>query len=323
MNPEHPNALLEYGNLQRSLGKLVAAFDLHRKALHTSGSELSTLESLADDFLSAGRPDALQALWDRARRAGRGEEIPLERLRDHYVSKKEWKAAVNIQETLLQIPGYSRKDEGRRFLASFLYEAGSQAIGAGQTEEGIHLLQNAIRNKGDFVPAHVALGDAFRQAGDAKKALGEWRAGYERAPALVFLNRMISMMNNGVSDKDVVQTLRKTSRKHPSDDRIRLALAEAHLHAGRASDALEELTKLSATVRGTLPARTLGARAYLELSNVDGARSELSPPSGNEESVLGDFREKPGFRCSACEEVLESWTARCPACGRWETVDTY
>lgn len=320
-NPEHPNALLEYGNLQRSLGKLDAAFDLHRKALHTKGSELGTLESLADDFLSAGRPDALQALWDRARRAGRGEEIPLQRLRDHYVFKKEWKAAVNIQETLLQTPGYSRKEEGRHFLAGFLYEAGSQALDGGQTEEGIQLLQRALRHKGDFVPAHVALGDAFRQAGDAKKALGEWRAGYERTPAVVFLDRMISMLSNGGSDKVVVQTLRKASRRYPSDDRIRLALAETHMQAGRAADALEELTRLSESVRGTLTARTLRARAHLELGNLDEARSELSPHSENGESVWGDFRERSGFRCSACEEILESWAARCPACGRWETVD--
>ncbi len=320
-NPQHPNALLEYGNLQRNLGKLDAAFDLHRKALHTSGSELGTLESLADDFLSAGRPDALQALWDRARRAGRGEEIPLQRLRDHYVFKKEWNAAVNIQETLLQTPGYARKEEGRHLLACLLYEAGSEVLDSGQTEAGISLFQRSLRNKADFVPAHVALGDAFRQAGDAKKALGEWRVGFERTPALVFLDRMISMLSHGVSDKVVVQTLRKALRRHPSDDRIILALAETHMHAGRAADALEELTRLSESARGTLPARTLRARAHLELGHWDDARSELSPHSQNGESVLGDFRERPGFQCSACEEILESWTPRCPVCGRWETVD--
>lgn len=312
-NPAHPNVLLEYGNLQRRLGNLAAAFECHRKALRAGSDDLDLMKSLADDFASAGRPDALWALWERARQAGRGEAVSLERLRDYYVSQGEWEAAVNVQETLLRLPGEARDGDGKKLLANLLYEAGSVCVEAGRREEGMERLKQALRNDGDCIPAHVALGDLHHDAGESRNALRLWREGYDRNPASIFIRRIMPMLKTGGTAEEVLRSLRRTLRKHPLDDRLRLALAEAYLHEGRPDEALKELNNLSRPELHPQAAQLLRARALLELKDYDGAQAELSAGSV----------ELPGLQCSVCRGKFEGWSGRCPSCGRWGTLDEF
>ncbi|MFQ5693057.1 MAG: tetratricopeptide repeat protein [Nitrospinota bacterium] len=310
-DPAHQRALLELGNLERRAGNLPAALDLHRRAVHTGEDDLGLIESLAEDFASAGRPDALRALWERARQAGRGESIPLRRLRDYHISQQEWEAALNIQETLLRLPGESRNGDDRRLLANLLSEAGRRCVEAGRTEEGMDFFKKAIRADGDSVPAHVALGDAHRSAGEHHKALRAWSGGFERVPVSVFIQRVLSLLEREDGGKEALQTLRKEARRRPSDGRLRLALAEAYLREGRPADALAELERTPEPEERPQEVHLLRARALMELNDFGRARAELSAPS------LGTG----GFRCSACGERSAEWTGRCPACGKWGTLD--
>ncbi|MFQ5911843.1 MAG: tetratricopeptide repeat protein [Nitrospinota bacterium] len=310
-NPNHPNALLAFGDLQRRLGNLASAFDFHRKALQAGSDDLRLLESLAEDFASTGRPDALRALWERARQAGQGESVPLARLRDYHVSQGEWEAAVNVQESLLRLPGETWDGDARKLFANLLYEAGSSCLDSGRSEEGRELLQRAIRNDGDCVPARVALGDAYRNAGQNRKALRVWREGYERIFVYVFLHRVMSLLKTEGAGEEVIQTLRKTLRKCPSDDRVRLCLAEAHLEEGRPEEALAELKNLSAPERYPQQTQLLRARALLDVKDFSAAHSELS---------TGPVENRK-FWCSACGETIDEWSGRCPSCGQWGSLD--
>ncbi|MBI2880247.1 MAG: tetratricopeptide repeat protein [Candidatus Tectomicrobia bacterium] len=310
-DPAHQNALLACGDLERRLGNLSAAFALHRKALQAGADDLELMASFSDDLASAGRTDALRALGERARQAGRGEAIPMLRLRDYHISRGEWEAAVDVQETLLRLPGETRDEDGRRLLANLLYEAGRRRLESGRVQEGMHFFRRALRADGRCVPAHVALGDAHRSAGESLKAIRAWLDGYDRLPASIFIRRLLSMLDTSGAADEVLRALRKEARKRPSDDRLRFALAEACLREGRPSDALAESDHLSPPARRTEPARTLRARALLDLGNPADARAELSAGS----------LESPGFRCSACSEGFERWAGRCPSCGRWGTLD--
>ena len=314
-NPGHHAALLESGNLQRRLGNLEAAFDFHRKAVQTGSNDLRLIESLADDFSAAGRPDALRALVERVRHAGGAESIPLAHLRDLYVSKGEWETAVRLQNQLMRLPGGDRDGDARMLLANLLYETGSGNVRSGRAEMGVNQFKKAIRTHGDCVPPRVAMGDAHHRSGERDKALRVWREGYEQTRAPIFLDRIVSTLNPGDSGgergegggEDVIHTLHRTLRGRPADARLRLALAEAYLSQGRPADALNALSEPS---ENSAPAaRVLRARARLEMEDVAGARSELTsgPESGG------------GFLCSACGQRTEAWSGRCPSCGGWDT----
>ncbi|HJM42942.1 MAG: lipopolysaccharide assembly protein LapA domain-containing protein [Nitrospinota bacterium] len=307
-NPGHHAALLESGNLQRRLGNLEAAFDFHRKAVQTGSDDLRLIESLADDFAAAGRPDALRALVERVRHAGGAESIPLARLRDLYVSKGEWETAVRLQTQLMRLPGGDRDGDARMLLANLLYEAGSGNVRSGGTDMGVDQFRKAIRTHGDCVPPRVALGDAHHRSGEREKALRVWREGYERTRAPIFIDRIVSMLNSEDPGEDVIQALHRTLRGHPADERLRLALAGAYLSQDRPADALNALSEPSEM--SAPAAKVLRGRARLEMEDVSGARSELAagPESGS------------GFQCSACGERMEAWSGRCASCGGWGTV---
>ncbi len=307
-NPVHKQALLESGNLQRDLGRLDAAFDLHRRAIQAGSDDGRLIESLADDFAIAGRPDALRALLERVRYAGGDESIPLTRIRDHYISAGAWEIAAGFQKRLVRRPG-GASDPDRMLLAHLLYEAGWQLAQAGKPADAEKRLNEAIDVHGDCIPPRVALGDVLRASGRRDQALGIWREGYEKTRAFIFLARILSTLGNGSSGEDTVQALRKARRRGPGDDLLQLALAEAYLRLGQPTEALRHLEDDSA--KDTPRARLVRARALLDTDDVAGARAALS------------FQPKSGghFHCTACQEQLTDWRGRCPSCGRWGTLD--
>ena len=133
-NPVHKQALLESGNLQRDLGHLDTAFDLHRRAIQAGSNDSRLIESLADDFAIAGRPDALRTLLERVRYSGGDESIPLTRIRDYYISAKAWEIAAEFQKRLIYRPGGASEPD-RMLLAHLLYEAWWQLAQAGKPSD--------------------------------------------------------------------------------------------------------------------------------------------------------------------------------------------
>lgn len=307
-NPVHKQALLESGNLQRDLGHLDTAFDLHRRAIQAGSNDSRLIESLADDFAIAGRPDALRALLERVRYSGGDESIPLTRIRDYYISAGAWEIAAGFQKRLIYRPeGASEPD--RMLLAHLLYEAGWQLAQAGKPSDAEKRLNEAIGVHGDCIPPRVALGDVHHASGRRDQALGTWREGYEKTGAFIFLSRILSTISNGSSGEDTVQALRKALRRGPGDDSLRLALAEAYLRLGQPTEALRYLEDDSA--EDTPRTRLVRARALLDTDDVAGARAVLS------------FHPKSGvhFHCTSCQEQLADWSGRCPSCGRWGTLE--
>ncbi len=50
------------------------------------------------------------------------------------------------------------------------HEAGVIALRIGRTQQGVNLLNDALRRKGDHRPTHAALADHYHRAGDVGRA---------------------------------------------------------------------------------------------------------------------------------------------------------
>ncbi len=307
-NPIHKLALLELGNLHRSQGNLDAAFNLHKKAIQAGNKDQRLIESLADDFASAGRPDALRALLERVRYTGGDETIPLTRIRDYYVSAGAWEIATGFQKKLVQRKGAANNPD-RMLLAHLIYETGCRSLQAGKLIDAENHFKEATEVHAECIPPRVALGDVYCSSNRNVQALKIWCSGYENTRASIFLVRILSMFDSGSLGEDSIQSLRRVQRKSSDDNHLQLTLAEVFLRLDQPSQALQYLSE--DPTKDTEQARLIRTRALMEANDVSGARTVLFSPlkSGGE------------HKCNSCQEQLAEWMGRCPSCGRWGTIE--
>jgi tetratricopeptide (TPR) repeat protein len=190
-----------------------------------------------------------------------------------------------------------REDE-----AALLHEAGRAELTHGRPTAALTHFRNALRVDRDFLPALVALGDAYDAAGDRREAVRAWERAAETHPALPLLARL--------------------ERAYREDARPSRMIAVYQEAATRASDDLALAVALG--------------RVYLELEMLDEAADQFekvevrAPDLSLVHAYLGAVFERRGLRlghafewphaCTACGAGVAGWRERCERCRRWNTV---
>jgi lipopolysaccharide biosynthesis regulator YciM len=173
-------------------------------------------------------------------------------------------------------------------------------------------LRGLAREAPDFIPAWVSAGDRYAQAGRASIARRTWVRGLRRRPAVVLLDRIDAHDTAAGQPQRTTRLLRALLRRHAGDAAVTLRLARHLISRGE----LEEAARLLDGVPG--------AAAPL----VDGLRGELARARGDARAAADAFARALGpelglvepWRCAGCGACAERWTARCAACGRWDTL---
>ena len=134
---------------------------------------------------------------DEARRGGRIEEArtlyryilqrwpyhadALRTLRDLAIDDRNWDDAIGLQERLLEIAPPADRATETAWLAVGYYELGRLELARGAAVAAAGHFKAALRADRDFVPAAVALGDAYEAAGEHREAVRTWERAAETA----------------------------------------------------------------------------------------------------------------------------------------------
>jgi lipopolysaccharide biosynthesis regulator YciM len=108
------------------------------------------------------------------------------------------------------------------------------------------------------------------------------------------------------------RVFRRVASRHPGNASVTLRLAR-HLLAHEAFDEA---------------AGVLDASAVPAVPQADALRGELARVRGDAAAAADGFARALGpdlglttpWRCAACSATSATWTARCSACGRWDTL---
>ena len=204
-----------------------------------------------------------------------------------------------------------RRDEE----AALLHEAGRTELAHGRPAAALGYLRGALRLDRDFLPALVALGDAYDAAGDRREAVRTWERAAETHPALPLLARLEHAYREDGRPSRMIALYQEAIARTGDDVALAVALGRVYLELEMLDEAADQLEN----VEMRAPDLPL-VHAYL--GAVFERRGE--PTAAFEEYRralrLGHAFEWP-HACAACGAGVAGWRERCERCRRWNTVN--
>ena len=303
-------ALLAEAHLRE--GDPVAARRVLDEALPRLGPDPGLLDLLASAAEALGDRQGAIAALEQARRTDPTSPRLLRRLRDAYLAAERWADALPLEsEILLAARSPDALAEETGILHGIRHELGCAELDDARAARRLGML---AREAPTFVPAAVAAGDRWQRAGHPWRARRIWERTALVRPAAVLLQRLEDH-DAALGRRDRTARRYRRLRRHHPDDPI-VALHELR------SLVLSEQWEAARSALERLPTAAQGPLADVLRAEWHRRRGELADATEAYARALGPGLGLDGpARCSACAATTETWTGRCRACRRWNTVD--
>jgi lipopolysaccharide biosynthesis regulator YciM len=296
----------------RLLGRLFGGGD--RAAAGADDPQAAETMRRAEEARRAGHLDEATTLYRYVLQRWPEHAGALRAQRDLAIDARDWDEAVAIQERLLTLAAPSDRAVESEWLAVGYYELGRLELARGDAAAAAGHFKAALRADRDFLPATLALGDAYERAGDHREAIRTWERAAETRPALPLLARLERAYRQDSRPSRMIALYRAASERVPDDLALAAALGRVYFELEMLDEAAEVFEKLE--VRAPhLPVVHAFLGAVFE-------RRGRAPDAFDE--YRRALRLGHGFdwphRCAGCGAVTATWQDRCPQCQRWNTL---
>ena len=289
-----------------SMGQREAALPLLKKAFGEHG-DTAMGYLLVDTLNGLGRsPEStLNALIesdpDHARRAR-------QRLLEFYDREKMWASCLESLDALAKL-GVEVPLETR-----IAYQCESiQADKELPLKKKIERFQQLLKKKKTFVPAHLALGDAYLEAEQEEKAFHVFEQAFEATGNPIFLQRFEHYYLESGRPEDAIQIYRELMVRI-GGPLIKYQLGKLYHKLEMTDESLEILEPLAGTLEH-IP----GYRYHLAVLKAKRHRIDEAVENFKQMALAQDL-DKEGYLCKHCGAAHETWRTRCPRCNSWGTI---
>ncbi len=219
--------------------------------------------------------------------------------------QKRWQACLELAQQMesngLPVPS------GR--LLAYRYENALSA-GDANTKTLIERLQQILKDAPDFVPANLALGEAYMRVEAVEKAFRVYEQAFEKTGNAVFLDRLEDYYLDQGRPEDVIEVYRLLLSQN-SNPTIQLKLGKLFFKLDMLDESREVLEPL-------VPALSRNAKLLWLMAEIE-ARSEHVTGSLEylRDLVALTFDPNLDYQCGQCAQAHSTWQARCHRCGNW------
>src|SRR5206468_2842630 len=130
------------------------------------------------------------------------------------------------------------------WLAVIHYELGRAELARGRPAAGLVHLRNAVRTDRTFLPAALALGDAYEGAGDRREAVRVWERAAEVQPALPLLARLERAFREDGRPTRMIALYRQALEKAPDEVALAVALGRVFFELEMLDEAADQFEKV-------------------------------------------------------------------------------
>ncbi len=269
------------------------------------------------------RADAGYLLADVLAAEGQSPEDALRQLIDSYPGEalnayllclellerqRRWEACLELAQQMerngLPVP------LGR--ILAYRYE-GALLHGAADAKIMVERLQQILKDAPDFVPANLALGEAYMRMDAVEKAFRVYEQAFEKTGNAVFLDRLEDYYLDQGSPEDVIEVYRLLLSQKPNPT-IQFKLGKLFFKLDMLDESREALSPL-------LPAFSRNAKFLWLMAEIE-ARSEHTVTSLDylRDLVALTYDPNRDYQCAHCARAHASWQARCHDCGVWGLI---
>ncbi len=192
--------------------------------------DVATTELLqrAEDARRLGRPDDAAAVYRQILQSRRGHLGALRGLRDLAVGGSRWREALDLQQRIFGAIGSTERSPESEWLATIYYELGRADVARANAGGALGHFKSAARADRLFLPAALALGDAFELTGDHREAVRAWERAAEHLPALPLLARLENAYRQEGRPSRIIALYRVAVETREAFDEYRRALQLGH-----------------------------------------------------------------------------------------------
>jgi lipopolysaccharide biosynthesis regulator YciM len=268
----------------------------------------------AEEARRAGHADEARTLYRYVQQRWPQHAGALHGLRDLAIEARDWDEAIAIQQRLLTFAPPSDRAVEAEWLAVGNYELGRLELARGDATAAIGHFKAAVRADREFLPAALALGDAFERAGDHREAIRTWERAAETRPSLPVLARLERAYRQEGRPSRMIALYRTACERVPDDLALAAALGRVYFELEMLDEAADQFEKLE--VRAP------------DLPVVHAFLGAVFERRGEAHDAFDEYRRAlrlgHGFdwphRCQACGATAPTWQDRCPQCQRWNTL---
>jgi lipopolysaccharide biosynthesis regulator YciM len=251
-------------------------------------------------------PSVLAAFRDLA---SRGREL-VQQLRGYPGDASGDAETVDLVRRAREAHAGGRREEE----AAFFHEAGRMELAHGRPAGALAHFRAALRVDRDFLPALVALGDAYDAAGEHREAVRTWERAAETHAALPLLGRLERAYREEGRPSRMIAVYQDAIARSADDLALAVALGRVYLELEMLDEAADQFEKVE--VRA--PHLAL-VHAYLGVVFERRGESASAFEEYRHALRLGDAFQWP-HACTACGAAAAGWRERCEGCQRWNTV---
>lgn len=313
-DPKRVDTLIALASLAGQEGNHTEGLERLRKAGEIEPKSKEVLFKTAAIQKETGKDEDAIASYQGLLALEKDNRKALRSLRDLYIKHNRWQDALESQRQILKAgPGANRVAEEKERLLHLRYEVARQAISEDSPEKAKTELKDIVRQKADFAPARVSLGDAYAAMNRGDDAVKTWQEGYKKLGKGVFLERLEDYFMEREDPSSLLDFFRNQVLEQGDDLMFRLFYGKLCLRLEMVDEAKEQLQAVESS--------------GVESSQVHLLLAETYRRSRESEQAIGEYQKALGiskrlhlnFVCEKCQHITPEWNSRCPSCGEWNT----
>jgi len=313
-DPKRVDTLIALATLDSQEGDPKAGLDVLKKAREIDPKSMEVLFKTATIQEETGQEEEAMATYQELLALEKDNRKALRSLRDILIKRDRWGDALDIQRQVLKAgPGASRVAEEKELLLFLRYEVARQAILDGAPSEAKSEFKDILRQKDDFTPAQVSLGDAYVALNRGDDAVKVWQEGYKKHGKGVFLERLEDYYMKREDPSSLLNFFRSQSLEQGDDLMFRIFYGKLCLRLEMVDEAKEQLQAVESSGVESSQVHLLLAETSRRCHDVDQAINEYQKALGISK------RLHLNFVCETCQHTANEWNSRCPACGEWNS----
>jgi lipopolysaccharide biosynthesis regulator YciM len=315
-DPTQIDLYLRLSEINYKEGKSEEALHWLERARLIDLNNVDILLREAELYKRMNRLDEAIRTLNRAVDIDEGNMGALKSLRQISVDHRKWDEASRVQKLVLkQTKGKQMEREETLFYLGLKYEHARDLLSRGRDADLERALKEAkeiVREKKDFVPGFVLLGDVYLRMGKWTSAGRVWGRSFLRLKSVVFMLRLEDLYLEREDPGTLLRIYQRAMKNNPEDWVTTFHYARLCLRLEMLDEALEALDEISLR-RKDFPAlhRLLG-EIYLHRKDFSRAAQEF------EKDIAMSGKGYLPFSCSSCARESQEWIAYCPQCHQWD-----
>lgn len=290
----------------------------YRALLEAPETRLYALRGLTRLALEAGDQEAAQGFMRQAYDMKPDTPWVLDRLFQLSESSGDYGAAERALKEARRRRALPKEEARRK--AAVLRQAKAQALEAeGHAADARRAAGEALSDLPDLIPAIVLKARLERDAGDTRRAAGTLEKGWAKRPhpQLAELYRSLKPQEDPLAR---VKRMEKLAGKRPGDPESEFALARANLEAKLFGEARRHLAN-SGLAGGEGHAGTVTHRGAMLMAEIEESEHADRAAAAEWLRRAEAAEPDPTWICRACGTQAEDWSAHCPSCKAFDSLE--